>query len=304
VTEKPIKDILSSLFKHSPTVQKSGEELLFYCPKCDHYKKKLNINIVSGYYHCWVCNFRGKGFISLLKNLKAPSEYYSLLDIKVKKTDFNKQENKVLSLPEDFHPLYKKSKDFNYKHALNYCFNRGLTVHEIIRYNIGYCKEGNFKNRVIVPSYDKDKKLNFYCGRDFFDGYMKYRLCESSKNIVGFESLTDFRYPITLVEGVFDAFSVKYNVIPLFGKLLSENLKLKLLKSPPPRVNVLLDIDAIKDSLKICEYLVQNNINTYLVILDGKDPNEIGFKKTWNIINNTVQLNESGLFKLKIKYNL
>tara|TARA_R110000868_G_scaffold8843_2_gene45082 strand:+ start:2182 stop:2583 length:402 start_codon:yes stop_codon:yes gene_type:complete len=133
---------------------------------------------------------------------------------------------------------------------------------------------------------------------------MKYRLCDSTKDIVGFEMFTDFSKPVTLVEGVFDAFSVKYNVVPLFGKTLSNKLKAKLSSQKPPRVNVLLDNDAIKSSLDICQFLVYSGIETHLILLNGKDPNEIGHKNTWKAIEASGKISESDLFKLKIKHKI
>lgn len=297
---------LSRLFKHKPSVRKGGEELMFFCPNCNHYKRKLNINTTNGYYHCWVCNFSGKSFKSLLGKLKAPEEYYkTLCNISVPRINKSSLvEHKKTSLPTEFVPLYKNSLDVGHKHALNYCFNRGLSIYDIIRYNIGYCSSGMFQNRIIIPSYDCDGNLNFYCGRDIYNSKMKYRLCDSSKNMIGFEMFINFNQPITLVEGVFDAISVKYNAIPLFGKTLSKKLKLKLIDKRPPRINVLLDNDAIEQSLEICEFLIQNRINTHLILLDGKDPNEIGHINTWKNIDVSDRLNESDLFKLKIKYKL
>ena len=182
----------------------------------------------------------------------------------------------------------------------NRYFKRNLTVHEIVRYNIGYCTSGQFANRIIIPSYDKDGELNFYCGRDFYNSKLKYRLCDGSKDIIGFELFTDFTKPITIVEGPFDALSVKYNVVPLFGKTMSKKLKIKLLEHRPPHVNVLLDNDALESSLKICEYLISNDIETRLILLDGKDPNEIGHIKTWQTIDNGVKIDESILYRYKL----
>ena len=297
-------EILTKLFKHKPYIQKGGEEVMFFCPNCSHYKRKLNINTISGYYHCWVCNFSGKSFRSLLNKIKAPGEFYQILcKIKAPRPSELPDVDKLF-LPYEFKLLYKPSSDVSHRHALGYCFKRGLSVYDIIRYNIGYCNEGKFANRVIVPSYSATGELNFYCGRDFYQSKMKYRLCEASKNIIGFEMLTDFSKPITLVEGVFDAFSVKYNAIPLFGKSLSNKLKIKLMQQKPPRVNILLDNDAIKSSLEICEFLIQNRIDAHLVLLDGKDPNEIGHINTWRNIDASVKMDESNLFKLKMKHKL
>jgi DNA primase len=298
-------DILSRLFKNKITIQKGGQEILVYCPNCKHHKKKLNINTQTGYYQCWVCQFSGKSFYSLLRKIKAPSEYYEpLCKYKPKKNDITDVDKTRLELPQEFHPLYKQSSSPSYKHALSYILNRNISIHDIVRHNIGYCPTGNFANRIIIPSYDRDLNLNFYCGRDFCDSYLKYRLCDGSKDIIGFESMVDFNHEITLVEGVFDAMSVKYNAIPLFGKTLSKKLKLKLISSGTPRVNVLLDNDALSSSLKICEFLIQNGINTHLVLLDGKDPNELGHNITWQSIRNSVKINESSLYRFKLKIKI
>lgn len=304
MTSVSVIDTLSRLFKQKPHIQKGGDEILVFCPNCSHHKRKLNINTKTGFYQCWVCGFSGKSFNTLLKKIKAPKEFYEILCKEKTKITYVLKEEKVLSLPDDFKPLYKPNNDIVYKHALSYLFKRGITIHDIVRYNIGYCSSGPYINRIIIPSYDKHAKLNFYCGRDFCNGRLKYRLCDGSKDIVGFELFTDFNHELTLVEGVFDAISVKYNVIPLFGKTLSKNLRIKLIDNKPPRVNVLLDNDALSSSLKICEFLIQNNIETNLVLLDGKDPNEIGHEKTWQTIRNSVRMNESLLYRYKLNNKL
>jgi hypothetical protein len=299
-----IVEALTSLFGHKPFIQKGGEELSFFCPKCHHYKRKLNVNVETGQWHCWVCDFRGKTFATLLNGVDAPSEFYAILKTKRRLSDLPPTPSEKLTLMEDFHPLWKRSSDVMHRLAINYCISRGLTPHEIIRYNIGYSNTGDFRNRIILPSYDAHGELNFFCGREFSTKYIPYRLCESTKNIIGFESMVNFKYQLTLVEGTFDAFTVKYNAIPLFGKTMSDKLKIKLILEKPPRVNVLLDSDAMGSSLAICDFLIQNNIETYLIILDGKDPNEIGHTRTWDIINQSEQITGLDLFKLKVLHKL
>jgi hypothetical protein len=299
-------ETLSKLFKQKPLIQKGGDEILVFCPNCKHHKRKLNINTSTGYYQCWIgCGFNGKSFHSLLKKVKASKDFYEILCKDKPRVHSLFKDDKVrLELPREFHSLCKKSSDPSYKNALSYLFKRNISIHDIVRYNIGYCASGNFANRIIVPSYDANTQLNFYCGRDFCNGYLKYRLCDGSKDMIGFELFTDFSRELTLVEGVFDAISVRYNVIPLFGKTLSKKLKIKLIENRPPRVNVLLDNDALESSIKICDFLIQNGIDTYLVLLDGKDPNEIGHEKTWQTIRTSVKMNESILYRYKLTNKL
>ena len=82
-----------------------------------------------------------------------------------------------------------------------------------------------------------------------------------------------------VVEGVFDAISARFNPIPLFGKIVQPLLKEKILIRKPPKVIVALDSDAIKDSIKICEWLISNGIKTSMVKLPDKDINEFGFQR-------------------------
>jgi hypothetical protein len=129
---------------------------------------------------------------------------------------------------------------------------------------------------------------------------MKYVNSFGSKDIIGFEMFVDYHQPITLVEGAFDAISVRNNAIPLFGKTLSNKLKSALICNTVKKVNIVLDNDAMADSIRISEFLLKNNIETRLVKLDGKDPSEIGFTKTWELINNTQVLDFESLFRNKL----
>lgn len=300
---------LNKLLNQTPRIRK-GTDAVYFCPKCKHYKRKLEVNIVTGKYHCWVCGFGGLNFKTLFKKLGAPTSYYEFLN-ETKTFKQNKEfqisfdeveeQKPLLQLPKEYKPMWEPSSELGYRHALVYLKNRGITKEDILRYCIGYATEGDLKNRIIVPSYDEYGFLNFYTARSFYDTKgLKYVSCPFSKNIVGFELLVNFEEPITLVEGPFDAISVKTNTIPLFGKTLSNKLKLKLLEYDVPMVNVMLDNDAIADSIKICEFLVKNGIKTKLVTLKDKDPNVMGFEKTWELIDSCDTIDFERLFKLKV----
>jgi len=302
--------MLNRLLRQTPRIRK-GTDAVYFCPKCHHYKRKLEISLVTGKYNCWVCGFSGLNFGSLLKKLNAPREYYESIG-EIKKIapkhilenlfEEPKEIEEIHNLPEEFQPLYdSNSKSIQRKHALNYLKNRGVSDIDLYRYNIGYCSEGDYKNRVMIPSYDIDGNLNFFSGRDFFNkSWLKYVNCDFTKNVIGFEMLIDFSDEVTLVEGSFDAIAVRKNCIPLFGKTLSQKLKIKLLEKMPPCVNILLDNDALKDSIRICDFLVKNGIPTKLVRLDEKDPSVLGFEKTWQYINQTKLITFDKLFNIKI----
>ena len=49
--------------------------------------------------------------------------------------------------------------------SLKYLKQRCITQREIIRYQIGYCDDGLYQNRVIIPSYDKEGNINYFIAR-------------------------------------------------------------------------------------------------------------------------------------------
>jgi DNA primase len=206
-----------------------------------------------------------------------------------------------LVLPQEYHSFYDDDLTLVGRHALQYLKSRNITKYDVLRYNIGYCDGGQFHGRVLIPSYDASGQLNFYSTRSVFeDAKMKYVNSYSSKDIIGFEMFVDYNQPITLVEGAFDAIAIRNNAIPLFGKTLSNKLKSSLICNTVRKVNIVLDNDALFDSIRISEFLLKNNIETKVVKLDGKDPSEIGFEKTWELIENTPVLDFESLFRMKL----
>jgi DNA primase len=312
-----IVSILNKALNQKARIRK-GTDAVYFCPNCKHYKRKLEINLITGKYNCWVCDFSGTSFKTLFKKLNLSYELYSSIKFDVKNKSsksnnvdelenlFKENVNKpidVLKLPNEYLPLCEYRDSVEYNNALKYLKSRNISKYDIYRYQIGYCEDGDYKQRIIIPSFDIDNNLNFFVGRSYYkDVGLKYNNCEFSKNIIGFESLIDFSQEITLVEGVFDAFAVRYNCIPLFGKTLSKKLKESLIINKVSLVNLLLDNDAIKESIRILEFLIKNNIKTRFVMLKDKDPSEIGFEKTWESINNSKIISFDELLKLKLLY--
>jgi DNA primase len=283
----------------------------FNCPFCHHSKPKLEIQIHTNEkkenpWHCWVCGEKGKTLSALFKKIKAPTHKLQELYSLIKPGTKQREQFQTLSLPKEFIPLSQthtldKITTIESKHALKFLKTRGLTEADIIKYNIGFCAEGNFSKRVIVPSYDVNGELNYFVTRTYLpDDPQKYKNPPVGKNIIGWEYYINWDVPIVLVEGIFDALTIKRNVIPLFGKTISEELMKKIVGSQVKKVYIALDNDALRESLKHCEKLMSFGKEVYLVELDGKDANEIGFEHFLEILENTVPLNFSTLVNRKL----
>ena len=67
--------LLESVLSKGYHNQKKSE-ISFNCPFCNHRKKKLNINLLSQKWHCWVCGMGGHTILGLFRKLKVEKKYY------------------------------------------------------------------------------------------------------------------------------------------------------------------------------------------------------------------------------------
>ena len=258
-------------------------EYMYWSPFISHHKPKLQVNIDTGKWHCWVSNNGGHNLFQLLKKLKVSRKYYQELETLVGETKYYKisteKTEKTLSLPDEFIPLWNGAeRSPEYRNAMSYLKRRGITKSEIIKYGIGYCEDGLYRQRVIVPSFDNDNTLNYFVGRSYYKTNMKYKNPPVSKGVVGFESMIDWSQPIVLCEGVFDAIAIKRNAIPLFGKTIPPLLMKKLVECRVKSLYLLLDSDAQEDSLINIKKLKGLDIQTHFIQLQDKDPSDLGFE--------------------------
>ena len=298
ILQLQVKSLLDEALNQPSKLRKGGTQAMYFC-KCGHHKRKLEVLLEPPFiYHCWVCNSSGNLY-ELFKWFNVPRSYrhklYQLTKgIQTTRWKSSKTLSTDIALPNEFFPLSKVRNTPEYKNALIYLKNRGLLNEDIIRYNIGYCESGNeYAYHIIIPSYNATGNLNFFIGRKYYNipGTILFKKPEFSMNIIGFEIFVNWNDPIILVESPFNAITIRRNAIPLFGKYPSKKLYEALIVNKVKKVYVCLDSDAKKDAINICQKLLKLGITPYLVnIVDGKDPNEIGFEKSWECIKNSKEI--------------
>ena len=284
-----------------------GNEQAHHCPFCHHHKKKLQINLDSQYWHCWVCDSKGRSIQSLLYKLNVDKSELARIhsiygEYKPKRNEVE-VEKIVLRLPKEFKTLSKKPKSINpsYNQAIHYLKQRSISMDEVLKYNIGYCEEGLYSGRIIIPSYNEDGELNYFIARSFYeDEKMKYKNPPVSRNVIVFDNQIDWKEPITLVEGVFDSFSVKRNVIPILGKFIPRSLQAKIKEKGVKEINILLDSDAVYDSTKHANYFIKNGIKVKNIIPDGMDAGDMGFDKVNELLKETKETGWDDLILSKL----
>ena len=287
----------------------AGGNYAYTCPHCNHHKPKLEINFDShknkaNPWHCWACDVRGKSVIPLLRKANAPQDKIEYAKTLVVDSSYNYVEKTyaALTLPSEFISLSSvDSPTLSMRHAQAYIKNRGVSNHDILQYNIGYCEYGPYSDRIIIPSYDSTGSLNYFTSRTFKeDVFQKYKNPDTSRDIIPFEMFINWEVPVVLCEGGFDMLAIKRNVIPLLGKTITPKLMKKLIESKIKKVYIALDDDAIKMALKHCETLMNMGKKVFLVEMSQKDPSEMGFESFLQLIQHTEPLTESRLLKYKM----
>jgi DNA primase len=263
--------------------EKISSEVLFTCPFCNHHKKKLSVNIAKNAWKCWVCDSSGKKVFSLIKRFGEQEEInrWIALDKTIKIDDFDQQildlfskktkKKQSLQLPSDYIFLGRKDLPSDSYAALKYLKDRGITQKQIKEYKIGYCSHGEYENRIIIPSFDDDGDCNYFIARSYYPDSLRYKNPPIAKSKIIFnELLIDFKKPVIIVEGVFDAIKAGHNAAPLLGSTLSNKslLRNRIVENNAV-VYLALDADAIKKQNKIIETLLKDNIQVYIIDTKG-----------------------------------
>jgi DNA primase len=241
----------------------SKHQYLFNCPLCDEDQNKgnLEVSLIKHLYHCWSCgdeSDKTHGPLGKLFDVFGTKKQKKIYDlIKPQELKVASQAYSPVRLPEGFitfqdsNPIY-----IPHKESLSYLKSRGISDETIAKYKMGYTVKGDFAYRIIIPSYDKDGKLNYFLGRSWVKGKIKYKNATAPKDEIIFnEHLINWTEDIYLTEGVFDSIFLP-NSIPLLGKHVSDKLFNLLYDKAEKDIIVCLDGDAYKDSLKL-----YNNLN-------------------------------------------
>lgn len=257
----------------------SSREFLFHCPKCKHHKRKLSISLDKNVFKCWVCDYSGRNVDRLIRrygDIQDQREWLSFKP-KIKLSEFDKilaevveeEETYEVVLPKEFKTMTQNLRDISFISARNYLMKRGIHKEDILRWRIGFCGEGKYKGRVVIPSFDLSGELNYFISRSYDGSWRKYMNPSVPKSKIVFNELyLDFNSDLVLTEGVFDAIKAGPNSVPILGSTLNEKTKLfrEIIKNDTP-VYICLDKDAKKKELKIIENLLRYDVEVYRINL-------------------------------------
>ena len=291
-----LEDFLGEPRKH----YESRSQIAFDCPNCSYMrgvdhdgKGNLEINYDMGVYSCWSCSethdTKGRLYY-LFKEYADKDVLQKFIKGKFKfNGEYNQTTDKeiqkdILKLPEEFYYLTGKQNNKLFAPAFNYLYNRGVNDEMIDKHKIGFCFDGLYQNRVIIPSYDINGDLNYFVSRSISPKTKKFKYLNPSidkTQIIFNEHLINWDKPVFLVEGAFDHI-VLPNSIPLLGKKMYDKLFNEIYVRSKNFIIIVLDPDAVEDAKKIRNKLEGGRlINKILLNYMPKDHDVSSFNQTY-----------------------
>ena len=275
------KEAKKILYEAIGNYSDKGHELLFACPACNHHKRKFSVNLDKNAYKCWVCDYRGRNLRRVVRRF---GSYIQLQkwDSITNRSDLERfaelfmepelrTSSQKLELPTEFLSLCHEKIPATGLYALRYLSSRGITKEDIVRWKIGYCFSGEYRNRIIFPSFDNDGDVNYFVGRSYNGDSYKYKNPKASKNIIFNHLYLDWNRDLTIVEGIFDAL-VAGNAVPILGSTLRSDSDLirEIVRNDTP-VYIALDPDAAEKERRVIKTLLKYDVELYKIDVSGYD---------------------------------
>lgn len=270
---KKLVNLLAEIFGFPRRFDHGIVEVEYNCPHCDRQRNKFNmvVNTDNHVFHCWACGYKGKvdKLFFQFGNDRQRREWGSFeKPIERRNADIDQEEEPLVLT--GFRSLRHRWDDsLTYKAAMRYLRKRNIGPDLIDKWDICYAEEGKYRDRIIIPSKSPDGKIEYFVARDIFDTQkLKYKNPPSMKEKVIFgERFIDWKKPVLITEGVFDAM-VLYNAVPLLGATIEGHKKLlnQIFSNNTP---IILGFDedeaGKKATIDVGKYLLNLGVQVYTI---------------------------------------
>lgn len=308
--ESYIPNILENfLGEHRKHSEHKGQ-ISFDCPECDdnQHKGNLEINYLKGVFKCWACKDINDMHGSIFRLIK---KYGSKNDLQtyilLKPNEYSKEkviDTRTLIIPDGLTLISEANNDYRSDAVKKYLNGRRISDEIIKKYRLSFTSKGEYRNRVIIPSFNSDGKMEYYVTRAIYDNIKpKYINADLDKDsIIFFEEHINWDATIYIVEGVFDAMVIP-NSIPILGKYISDKLFNLLQEKSKGGIVIILDGDAINDAELL--YTKLNILNLWgkvkIVKLSeewdlSKINEKLGVRGIFKVLKSAHQIKESRIF--------
>jgi len=193
----------------------------------------------------------------------------------------------------------------SYHRAVKYIKLRGLSERDVWRWRLMWISDGEFRDRVLFPSFSSDGSLSFWVARVAGEWRPKYVNPNIPANDIIFGEIdVDFRGDIIICEGPFDAVKCGDRAVPLLGSSLDESHALfdTIVKNDSV-VTLMLDSDAQRKALKIASLLSSYDV-TVKIARSSPDPGAMTHQECQDAVNNATLFTWESMLKSKMEIAL
>jgi DNA primase len=203
---------------------------------------------------------------------------------------------RVIDLPEGFTPCW----DGERVRVPRYLLDRGVTREQARAHGMGWCDDGPYRGRVIVPVTCAGDRS--WIARDATGEARRKFLYPTGAPQGRILGLYDLVQPepevVVLVEGVFDALRLERSGVPslaLLGKTLGRLQRARLLRLRARRTVVMLDPDAPEDAVRVASEIGPGAV----VAQTTADPDELDDAAVHEAIDTARPPARAGLSRLR-----
>jgi len=313
------------------TTQK-GLQYNWNCPFCGDSKARFFANTDRKVTYCHNCEYSGSiitfisdinhiGWRDALEVFRGYEGYQTKLPDSLEEEIYSRfittgeslQKKYVFPLPEEYISMMEARGKEGHK-AYVYLKGRGLNADDMDRYSIGYCAEGKYANRIIMPDFEEGK-LIYWQARSFLPepkSYVSkktYRkvlnpsltkeqvnrgeiAVEKSEVISNIDLIKEHGIAV-ICEGRMDGYSLGDMGACIHGKHMSDTQFLKLATNQDKidRVIIMLDSDAMRSAIMCASRLDKHFPGRVSMchLPEGQDPNSMGKEKCLEAVTTAYQ---------------
>jgi DNA primase len=289
-------DIISYLDDKLISYSTSGKNVTknwcnIQCPFCQDHSNHLGIHLDTGNFSCWKCGSKG-----VIENLIIEIEQCSFKEAKKiinkYRTDLVFKKEKRINANELILPK-EATNTLPLKHR-EYLISRGFDPDYLQqKYKIMACDIlGDYKFRIIIPIYFKNKLVNFTAKSIYDNAKLKIKNCPNEQAVIqrdsllyNFDNIKDRK--CIIVEGFTDVWKMGDGAVATMGTKFT-NAQIQLLSSYCDSVWILYDSE-LKDSQapiqaeKLAHSLYGLIKKVEILSLKSGDPGDLTFKQVEKI---------------------
>lgn len=281
------------------------------CPDCGRVDK-FGVNLGMNRTNCFVCGYHPTPINLIIERqvLSTYREAWTFLKAYEGKAYIEPLIERIevsdVQLPKGYVNI-ALGNSMQAKNIRRYVKRRGFKISDVSLKGWGYCIEGDYLGYLIIP-FHAGGRLVYFNGRRVMGSGPKYMNPTIDEFGVGKSMImynTDalaLYNRVYLTEGAINADTIGDNAMATGGKKIADYQVSMVLKSDVEEVVIILDPDALEDTLSIAMMMVYHKKIKVVTWEGEQDVNDIGKKETMKRVRKSPWIDYGNL--LSMKHNL